>query len=160
MYSHLLSQESTERSWSGGRHVHSVQYLQTHVCSVTVCRYTRTCSTHELPTCRAPSVAGGLPWPGSWARASSGPSASPRPPPPTPAEEHVFIVCSVQHNRCYLYILLLCKLILHDVPPTGACLLPTSHVLLLAAPTCAARCGLGEWWRWWCQGIRAGNEPS
>ena len=55
------------------RHVHSVQIY--------------TCSTRELPTCRVQSVAGGLPWPGSWARASSGPSASPRPPPPTPAEE-------------------------------------------------------------------------
>ena len=58
------------------RHVHSVHRVQIS-----------TCSTRELPTCRVQSVAGGLPWPGSWARASSGPSASPRPPPPTPAEE-------------------------------------------------------------------------
>ena len=64
---------STCRHTCTQRHVHSVQIY--------------TCITRELPTCRVPSVAGGLPWPGSWARASSGPSASPRPPPPTPAEE-------------------------------------------------------------------------
>ena len=138
-------------------HVHSVQYLQTHVCSVTVCRYTRVAHVSSLP-------AGFRAWLGGCHGQGAGRGRAPDP------QHHrgrrhqhqlknMYSLC-VQFNTTdiNLYLLLLCKLIVHDVPPTGACLLPTSHVLLLTAPTCAARRGLGE--LRWCQGIRAGNEPS